>query len=391
MRKLVFLWLDAFSDKYLAPKLCPFLWNLSRTSFFAKIEPLFAYMGIEYCFEYGAPLNELGVWNDRVFAGFNALNNRQNYFFKKVLKFADKVSPSDDWNKIFRYLLFKLAGINYGTPHLIPADYIDVFPILKVSFKRKSLYEILDENGVKFLRKEPKLATFEGFLIRKIPKLLEKYDAIFLKMNSLDRLGHQYGPLSDKVRGHVKYFDRLIGELFPQLGKDTALIVMSDHGMTPVTHYFDLIGFLMRKGYEFGKHYIAFVGATYTSFWFDSEKCKEAIVNELKSLEVGQLLNVKDKTKLGIVEKVKEYGEEIFVAKEYNVFFPEFYHVRKPPKGMHGYSFSKYDMPIFFMHGGGLTSLRKGRIEFVDIMPTILRLLNLPIPKFVERQDLIVA
>ena len=378
MRKLVLLWLDAFSDRYLTPELSPFLWNLSKKCFFAKIKPLFAYKGIEYCFEYGIPLNELGVWNDHVFAGFEALNKRQNSWFKKVLKFVDNVSPSDDWNKIFRYLLFKLARIDYGTPHLIPPEYIDVFPVTKPSFNRKSLYQILDENGIKYLKKEPKFTISEGTLIKKIPKFLKKYDAVFLKLNSLDRLGHKYGPLSNKVKKRVKYFDKLIGELFPKLGKNVSLIIMSDHGMTPVTRHFDLIGFLTKRGFEFRNHYIAFIGATYTSFWFKNEQYKEKIVNELSCLKVGQLLSVKDKIKLGINEiGMNFYGEEIFAVKEHYVFFPEFYHIRKPPKGMHGYALGEYDMPVVLIPVCENVSIEGGVINFSEIIPITLRLIGL--------------
>jgi hypothetical protein len=151
--------------------------------------------------------------------------------------------------------------------------------------------------------------------------------------------------------------------------------------MTPVTHHFDLIGFLTKRGFKFGNHYIAFVGATYTSFWFKNEQYKEKIVNELSSLKVGQLLNVRDKIKLGINGiKMSVYGEEIFAAKEHYVFFPEFYHIRKPPKGMHGYAYSSYDMPIFVSAGGTLNGNMTKRItRFIDLPLTILSLLSLPI------------
>jgi len=373
------IWLDAFSDRYLTPELCPFLWNLSKNCFFAKIKPLFAYKGIEYCFEYGAPLNKLGVWNDHVFAGFDAVNKRQNSLFKKVLKFVDNFSPSDEWNKVFRYILFKLARVEYGTPHLIPPQYIDVFPVTRPSFNRKSLYQILDENSIKYLRKEPKLAISEVALIKRIPKYLRKYDVVFLKLNSLDRLGHKYGPSSNNVRRRIRYFDKLIGELFPKLGKNVALIVMSDHGMTPVLHYFDLINFLTKKGFEFANHYVAFVGATYTSFWFKNEQYKEKIVNELSYVEVGHLLSVKDKIKLGINKIGLEYlGEETFAAREHHVFFPEFYHVRRPPKGMHGYAYSSYDAPICIVCNEILESnMTKQVASFTDLASSITNFLNL--------------
>jgi len=282
-----------------------------------------------------------------------------------------------------------MSKIEYGIPHLIPANLIDFFPVPKKSCKGKDLYEVLKEHGVKYLRKEPKFNSKESAIIRSIPRLLETYDALFFKLNSLDRLGHEYGSLSDAVKQRVHYFDGLLRRLVETLDKDVVLIVMSDHGMVPVNHTFDITGFLDSRGFEYGRHYISFVGATYVSLWFKNEKCRDAIVKELNKLEVGSFLTLEDKVRLGIDKIGKEYGEEIFVSEEHNVFFPEFYHVRRPSKGMHGYAFSSYDSPIFLMYGDAPASFRKDKINFIDIMPTLLHLLDLPIPSSVEAKSLL--
>ena len=389
MKKVVLIWLDAFSDRYLSSESCPFLWDLSKSCFFSKISPLFAYIGIKYCFELGIPINAHKVWNDHVFTGFHIGNDLRHALFRGMLRFVDQVSFSDGLNKILRYALFKVSKVEYGTPHLIPASLIDFFPVPKKSCERKDLYEMLREHGVKYLRKEPKLNRGESAIIRSIPKLLETYDALFFKLNSLDRLGHEYGPLSDAVKQRVSFFDDLLKELVGALDKNVVLIVMSDHGMVPIMRSFDITSFLDRKGFEYGRHYISFVGATYVSFWFRDEKYRDAIVEELDKLEVGRFLTFDDKVRLGLDNIGKEYGEEIFVSEEHNVFFPEFYHMRKPPKGIHGYAFGKYDMPIFLTYGDVPISLKKDKIDFIDIMPTVLRLLDLPIPSSVEAKSLV--
>jgi predicted AlkP superfamily pyrophosphatase or phosphodiesterase len=286
-------------------------------------------------------------------------------------------------------VLFKAGRVEYGIPHLIPADLIDLFPALKKRDKRKGLYDVLKEQDIRYLRKEPKLNSCESSMIRSIPRLLETYDVLLFKLNSLDRLGHKHGPLSNTVRKRVGYFDSLTRKLVGTLESDVVLIIMSDHGMVPVMCSFDITGFLARKGFEYGRHYISFVGATYVSLWFGNEEYRAAVVKELGKLEVGKFLSSKDKLNLGINNIGREYGEEIFVSAEHNVFFPEFYHVRKPPKGMHGYAFGKYDMPIFLMHGDVKISTKKEKIDFIDVMPTILRLLDLPIPASVEAESLI--
>lgn len=380
------IWLDAFSDCYLSPELCPFLWNLSKECFFAKISPLFTYIGIKECFETGVSINTHKVWSDHIFRGFHNSNreSKRLRFFKKFVGFVDKISFSDDWNKALRYALFKAFKVDYGTPHLIPASLLDLFPAPEKCYKGKNLYEILREHNIKFIKREPKLNIEEGLVLKSIPKLLKHYDVLFIKLNSLDSLGHKYGPLSDVVKWRVRWFDEALTSLIKALDKDVVLILMSDHGMVPIFSSHDLLGFLKDKGYQYGHDYVAFVGATYTSLWFDNEEIKRAIEEDLQTLKFGSLLTFDDKVKLGLKNIGPEYGETIFVNNEHSVSFPEFYHQRKPPAGMHGYAFSNYDSSFFLLHSDLESARTICNIDFVDIMPTILRLYNLSVPSYVE-------
>jgi len=380
---------DAFSDRYLHPKLCPFIWNVRKNIFFSKISPLFAYEGIKNCLETGISINKHRVWNDHVFSKFGLQNGFRHKLFKKLLRFVDRASPTDEWNKILRYALFKLNRIDYGIPHLIPACLIDFFPVIKKAHNWKNLYEILREYNVKYRRIEPKVSILELEIIKTIPKLLNHHDALFIKLNSLDRLAHKYGPLSDAVKNRIKYFDGLLRGSVKALDKNVTMIIMSDHGMVPVMGHVDLISFLRDKGFKFNSHYMGFIGATYASFWFKNEKTKDGIKNELSALGEGRSLSLDDKKALGIDCIGWEYGEEIFAVKEHYAIFPEFYHRREPPKGMHGYAFGKYDAPIFLMHTDASIKSRKDKINFIDVMPTILRTLGLPAPSYVEGKSLI--
>lgn len=386
-RKIILLWLDAFSDRYVTNDLCPFLLQWRKNCLVAKISPLFAYKGIGYCLETGVSLNELKVWNDHVFTGFKADEGWSHSLVKYMVEFVDKISFNDDLNKAVRYGLFKILRIKYGIPHLIPPNLLGFFPVPPSNFGRETLFDVLVMNGIRYIRKEPKLNRSESSLIRSVPNLLKDYDFVFLKLNSLDRIGHKYGPSSQEVKQRVKYFDNLLEELVSKLNRDTVLIVMSDHGMVPTFSTHDLIGFLEDRGYEYGRDYVAFVGATYTSFWFDHKENKQAIEKYLSTLEFGRLLTSDDKVKLGLNSVGNEYGETFFVNNEHSVSFPEFYHRRKSPAGMHGYAFSKYDSSVFLLYDGNLgRGGNIGNIDFIDIMPTILRLFNLPIPYYVEGQ-----
>ncbi len=80
---------------------------MSETFFFNKIKPLFTYAYIERLFDTGVSMRTYEIWNEHV---LNELSNRdvmKNSLFKSTLKVLDRIAPSDDYNKIFRYVFFK--------------------------------------------------------------------------------------------------------------------------------------------------------------------------------------------------------------------------------------------------------------------------------------------
>jgi hypothetical protein len=380
MKKVVILWLDAFSDRFLSVRLCPFLSDLSKScSISATVSPLFAYMGIDYSIETGISTNNLGVWNEHVFTGFAPVKDFKTSIFKIFIKFADRITFSDNLNKACRFGLSKLFRIKYGIPHLIPPALLDYYPIVDYHFEQQNLFNLLEQNGVNIIKKEPKFNRSEASVLLKVPELLTHYDIVLLKLNSLDRLGHLHGPLSSQVEKRIQYLDGLIKSLFDKLSEDISIIVMSDHGMVPVHTTHDLIGILKDNGHILGKDYFAFIGATYTSFWFKDHKTKDAIEQNLNMLEFGVVLTPEQKVQLGLNNLEYKYGETFFINKEGTASFPEFYHIRKPPAGMHGYAFCKYDSPIFLLRDKPDNHLET-RINFVDILPTLLKLYNVAPP-----------
>jgi len=338
-------------------------------------------MGIEYSFEYSVPLSELGVWNDHIYSPSADKGGIREALFKSLVQLIDKMSFSDDLNKALRFGFFKVSGVKYGVPHLIPPQYLRFFPVPEINFKMENLFGLMQKNGVRLFKKEPKLNCFEARLIKSVPKLLNDYDVILLKLNSLDRLGHKVGPQSRAVKKRITYLDGLIRSLESTLSKDVDLIVMSDHGMVPVKSTFDAIGFLKEKGFNLGKEYLGYVGATYISFWFKNSFVKNAIVRALNDLGKGHFLSQYDKQSLNIDSPDKRFGEEIFVINEYCVIFPEFYHARNPPKGMHGYATNYHDKPIFMLRTKKTEIIPRNEIAFIDLAPTILSLLGIPVPK----------
>jgi hypothetical protein len=386
--KIAVVWLDAFSSKYIS-KSCPFISDKKETCFSSKLSPLFAYEGIKTDLDTGVSINTHKIWNDHVYNG-SYLNN-ESLIFDNFINLIDGISPSDNINKILRFFAFKMFKREYGTPHLIFSNLLSYFSVSKRPLNHKTIYQLFNENNLQYVWIEPKLSFSEPGIFRKIPNLFSHYDVIFTKLNTLDRLGHKYGPESRIVQKQVEKYDNEVKSLIRKLSAKAIVILMSDHGMVPVYDSFDLIGFLGNEGFSFGQHFIAYIGATYVSFWFNNEKTKSDIICLLNSLKIGKVLNIEEKRLLGIDLLGIENGEEIFVFFEHTVCFPEFYHVRSYPKGMHGYAFSSYDSPILQIYGDLEDRIRlpEKTLQFVDIMPTILTLQDIPIPAYIEGHSII--
>jgi len=126
-------------------------------------------------------------------------------------------------------------------------------------------------------------------------------------------------------------------------------------------------------------------------FWFLNERARKLIYERLSTLKCGRVLHKSDMKKLGINNIGQEYGELIFALNEGYTIFPDFFRKCDPPKGMHGYAFPVYDSPIMIMYAPNFSGIfkRKRVAKYVDIMPTILEWVDLPIPQTCEGASLL--
>jgi len=391
--KVVIIWLDAFSNRYLSPRLSPFMWKLIQEAFSAELSPLFAYTGIGYCFRTGTSINTHKIWNDHI------LNTKKDYnkthgmkILKWWLRVIDRVSFSDDVNKMLRYVAFKICGVKYGIPHLIPESLEDYF-VVKEKYIPDDLYEILTEHNKKYIITEPKFNILETNALMKVPKLIEHCDLVILKLNSLDRLGHKYGPLSEQVRDRVSFLDKSIEKMYKLMDKKrTVLIVMSDHGMCPIKGTINIQDSLNKSPSKIIKDYFAYIGSTVLMFWFNNKKAREFITHILSNIDQGKILGENDMRDLGLDKIGIEYGELIFALKEGYIFFPDFYRRRRPPLGMHGYATTTYDHPILLIvpsRDSDIRFLDVDKARIIDLVPTILNIIGVYSPPHFEGRSLV--
>ena len=380
--KVLVLWLDAYSSRFLSFPEAKFVKGFSEQNTFALIRPTFAYKGIGYSIFTGASINKHRVWMEHSFA-----KNHHSVSLKQAIRLSE-IIPNDYLQKAARFALYKGWRAYYGTPHLIPVKYLDYFAQVKPK-PIPTLFDTLRTNKIGYCYCEPKTSFGEASLFRRLRSLVSRHDLVYAKFNSLDRLGHMFGPLSKEVRNRIKWLDIMLKDSLTQISRDnkrTLILIFSDHGMTPVGNIIDIESKLEKVDLEVGKDYVAYEGSTYWAFYFLKRNVKEIIEDKLANVAAGKMITpeaVEDRW--GVEPNVsKKFGDAFYVLKEGTVAFPDFYRRQIPPNGMHGYFDAEWDAPVIVLSGQKGKQEKNSFVEFHDITPTIYKALGLSIPSWCD-------
>jgi len=398
MSKVVMIWLDGFSSRYLNSQTTPFVLELAQSGLSTTLEPLFAFAGIGASAFTGTKVNTHKIWCDYVLKE----SKGSPAIFKRLLRLCDLI-PNDIMNQYARYIVYRTFRFSSGTPNLTPVELIDFFGVKEQ--KRltdeepvegiATLFDQLRTHRAKLLTLGFYESIFEAQTVRRAREAMnEDYRFILLRLASPDRLGHKYGPESEEVRKRVREIDEIVKELIKtgtESDSSMHFVIFSDHGMVPVKGHVDLISLLRGLPVRIPEEYIVFLNSTVANFWFGTNKVREMVTKELGNIEQGMVLDKPKLKELGIDGIGAEYGDLLFALKEGYVFFPDFYRRRKLPKGMHGYAFVTYDKPPFIIYSPGTSYESKQGVSarFIDVMPTILDLLDIPISSTCEGRSLL--
>ena len=270
-----------------------------------------------------------------------ALPNKwyENSFFRKSLK------------RVFNRTNIRLKPYNIPfnfLPDLVlTEDALDhTYPN---AFQIDSLVDTFAEAGKKISWHYTALGLRNGSDEDRIKALKKSFsmneaDLYFLFLSPLDYAGHKYGPKSSQVGAALHTIDAQVHDLYKALVKidqSTVLMVLGDHGMADVKQTFDPGRLLETIGYELGlksgKDFNYFLDSTTCRIWGESHlfnKKRNKFLNKLEQTysEIGDWLSGHWDESL--------YGEHIWLFREGNLVFPDFFHSNNeiPYKGMHGYA-----------------------------------------------------
>jgi len=212
----------------------------------------------------------------------------------------------------------------------------------------------------------------------------------FIQFSSLDLLGHIYGPVSKEVKEGVKKIDELVEEIILHCNKiykeGYNLIIFSDHGMVEIREMLNIWQKLEEEiDLKLGKDYVVFLDSTMARFWFKDERAEREIKGLLQNLPGGRILEEEDYVKYRIRFRDNRYGDLIFLANPGVLIYPNFFQMSgEPCRGMHGYDPEEPDnQGVFLLASSRIHEKRYiGSINLVDLFPTILELMELPVPGY---------
>jgi hypothetical protein len=242
-------------------------------------------------------------------------------------------------------------------------------------------------------------------------------DAVFLYLEDLDALRHQYAgdkSAEDKIIEHMERVDQLLGDFIQSLPSQTNIVVMGDHGMSTVRQELNIRKILPKNALTHGL--IMTSGGTLFLYGKESQKSEKIISTpsdqDLKWLTETQfaLLNFRmNSTGKKIFRKVfikdsdemrKEglnhpkapyliaFAEENIAIKdsvEDKLILSDLSNIQLPPpspRGQHGHNSDNDSMRTFLtMWGPDLDRAPAQQIIFnTEIVPLVARTLNWPIP-----------
>jgi hypothetical protein len=196
---------------------------------------------------------------------------------------------------------------------------------------------------------------------------------LFVYTAELDALMHRVGVAHEAVGAKLARYEAFLDDLRRRAradGVDLSLVLLSDHGMTPVRRTVDPWGALNRRGLALGRDYLAFFDSTMARVWAD-ERVDAAVAGVFEG--AGRRLSDDELASLGCLFSGREYGRSIFLADPGVLLVPSFMGSR-PIAAMHGYHPSDRHSHGCFMS----TTSRPGPDSILGFKSYLQRMLDAP-------------
>jgi hypothetical protein len=162
---------------------------------------------------------------------------------------------------------------------------------------------------------------------------------LFLYLSYLDHYLHWNVHDRDGVNAQLDWYERRLRDVWRAAHSardDVRMLVVSDHGMTPIRWTYDLRRDVATLGLRIPTDYLPAYDSTMARFWVENERARAKLVGLLQDHPCGRLLSPAELQRLGVWFDDRRYYDLLFLAHPGLLLSPsDMGHVRFA--GMHGY------------------------------------------------------
>ena len=322
--------------------------------------------------------------------------------FLKIFKIARLMRVAGKNKRVerfFRKLLHTISSVVGDMiviqPEMVEYNLLQYFAFSAANPAIPTLFNIFDEHNKKwaYFRMDINKKSGRGrFMTPKnvMKKLSEDtYDYISIYIPNTDWIGHKYGPDSEEIINAIKKIDDYLKNLYVSLKskyKIVNMILFADHGMVEIKNCVDIWDHLQKLRFEMGRDYVVFLDSTVARFWFRNNDAKKDIIAMLSKIDNGRILTDEDYERYKIKFEDNRFGDLMWLADPKTLIFPNFFQWDEAARGMHGYDPSYPDNQGLFMMilNKDIELEKRDIVHLTDIFPSILDIMDLPVPKTCE-------
>jgi len=183
----------------------------------------------------------------------------------------------------------------------------------------------------------------DGEIFAQALRDLQSREAIFyfVYLSELDGFLHNHRQEKGFVDEKLAWYGTRLRDLFTsarEIDPELEFTILSDHGMTPVHHHFDLVREIKTLRFSTPNDYLAVYDSTMARFWFFNDTARREIIDRLRTVQCGRILPDGELKQMGIFFSDQRYGELVFLLQPgWLISESGFNGSSWMPSGMHGY------------------------------------------------------
>lgn len=207
-------------------------------------------------------------------------------------------------------------------------------------------------------------------------------------LGSVDHYSHHYGQDAPETIALLRRLDELIRakyEDYSRRVRDFDVFVFSDHGHIRVQKQVDIQAVFRRNGSDLNR-FIHLIESNYARFWFRNDHERASAERILATMDCGFVLRDEHYDRYHLNMPDNRYGDLIFHLDAPAIFSKTIWGFSRHQRSMHGYLPEYPDSDGVFLSKRPL--IAGTHVELVDVLPTLLESLGLPLPGYIDGRSL---